>query len=311
MNFNIENTAPAWFQLDGEPEQIAIYSKPAVLKILEENNVLVGKQSASTTEVQQPCDVGNCFKGTKKKLKGINDNCVKVNAIMMDRNKALIEKHNDYLKYNSICNTEPADNVGSSTNVANTTTTEASSSLLSSKKRKKTKQQAVFNPAHAKMAITGLLRVQAALQNTMKPEMIRESFSKAGVYPYSLSQILNNCSTKLSSNEEQNIVTQMNDLTNKMKKQGEIFETDFDMCHIMSSHQDNSKKARDELVIYRRRSCILTHPSLLNRESEKLQKKTDDAAEAAEKRDEKKRKAVEKATKKAEASKTAKKPRAK
>ena len=108
--------------MDDEPEQIAIYSKPSVLKVLEENNVLVGKQSATTTEVQQPCDVGNCFKGTKKKLKGINDNCVKVNAIMMmDRNKALIEKHNDYLNYNSIlCNTEPADNVGSSANVANT-----------------------------------------------------------------------------------------------------------------------------------------------------------------------------------------------
>ena len=110
-----------------------------------------------------------------------------------------------------------------------------------------------------------------------------------------------------------NIVTQMNDLTKKMKKQeGEILETDFDTCHIMSFYQDNnSKKARDELVIYRRRSCILTHPSLLNRECEKLQKKTDDAAEAAEKRNEKKRKAVEKATKKAEASNTAKKPRAK
>ena len=55
-------------------------------------------------------------------------------------------------------------------------------------------------------------------------------------------------------------------------------------------------------------------PSRLNWECEKLQKKkkTDDTAEAAEKREEKKRKAVEKkATKKAEASKTAKKPRAK
>ena len=106
----------------------------------------------------------------------------------------------------------------------------------------------------------------------------------------------------------------MNDLTKKMKTQGEIFETDFDMCDIMSSHQDNSKKARDELVIYRRRSCILTHPGLFHlRECEKLQKKkkTDDTAEAAEKREEKKREAVEKATKKAEASKTAKKPRAK
>ena len=71
------------------------------------------------------------------------------------------------------------------------------------------------------------------------------------------------------------------------------------------------KKAKDELVIYRRRSCILTHQSLLNRECEKLQKKTEDAAVAAEKKDEKKRKAVENAAKKADASKAAKKPRIK
>ena len=71
------------------------------------------------------------------------------------------------------------------------------------------------------------------------------------------------------------------------------------------------KKAKDELVIYRRRSCILTHQSLLNRECEMLQKKTEDAAVAAEKKDEKKRKAVENAAKKADASKAAKKPRIK
>ena len=46
--------------------------------------------------------------------------------------------------------------------------------------------------------------------------------------------------------------------------------------------------------------------SLLNRECEKLQKKTEDAAVAAEKKDEKKRKAVENAAKKADASKAAK-----
>jgi 3-methyladenine DNA glycosylase Tag len=95
--------------------------------------LLVGKQSASTTEVQQPCDVGNCFKGTKKKLLAINDN-----AIMMDRIKAVIEKHNQYLLYNSISNTETAEDVEFQTTIANTTTVEATSSALpSSKKREK------------------------------------------------------------------------------------------------------------------------------------------------------------------------------
>jgi hypothetical protein len=40
-NFGIDNTTPAWFQLDGEPEQIAIYSNPAILKLFDDNNILV------------------------------------------------------------------------------------------------------------------------------------------------------------------------------------------------------------------------------------------------------------------------------
>jgi hypothetical protein len=52
---------------------------------------------------------------------------------------------------------------------------------------------------------------------------------------------------------------------------------------------------KTETDVYRRRSCILTHQSLLICECEKQQKKADDAAVAAEKRDEKRRKkAVEK-----------------
>ena len=96
-NFGIDEAAPAWFQLDGEPEQIAIYSKPAILKLFKENNVLIGKQCASSTEIEQPCDIGNCFKGSKTKLLSIDDTYVKGNTIMMERNKKIIEKHNEYL----------------------------------------------------------------------------------------------------------------------------------------------------------------------------------------------------------------------
>ncbi len=174
----------------------------------------------------------------------------------MDRTKAVIikEKNNQCLQYNSsICNRETAEDVGLPTTIATSTTTttttttttvEATSSALPSSKKRKKKQLSVFNAAHAKMAIAGLLRVQAALQNTMKPEMIRDSFNKAGAYPYSLRQILCNCSTKLSSDEEQkNIVIHISDLTKKMKKQGKIFEKDFD---IYVRHNEFSSRHLEE-----------------------------------------------------------------
>lgn len=55
----------AWFQLDGEQVQINCYSEKPMFESLEVHNIVVGKLAASTTEISQPCDKGNCFKGTK------------------------------------------------------------------------------------------------------------------------------------------------------------------------------------------------------------------------------------------------------
>ena len=45
------------FQLNGEPVQIAIYPSEQMLKQLEEQNIVVSKPTASTTEIAQPGDI--------------------------------------------------------------------------------------------------------------------------------------------------------------------------------------------------------------------------------------------------------------
>ena len=50
-----------------------------------------------------------------------------------------------------------------------------------------------MDQAHIKMAKYGILRVQMALQCSMKPHMITESFEACGIYLYNFDKIIENC----------------------------------------------------------------------------------------------------------------------
>lgn len=61
----------ALLTMDGEEVQIRIFKTEAAQKLLEENRITVIKLAASTSSVQQPCDVCRAFQSTKKTLKSI------------------------------------------------------------------------------------------------------------------------------------------------------------------------------------------------------------------------------------------------
>ncbi len=67
--YGLGEEQPVWFQLDGEPGQIACYELVALQNHLSKMNIAVEKPLASTAEVTQPCNCGNCFKGCKTMLK--------------------------------------------------------------------------------------------------------------------------------------------------------------------------------------------------------------------------------------------------
>ena len=122
--------------------------------------------------------------------------------------------------------------------------------------------------AHKKMAVEGLLKVQLALQNSMKRDMVCKSFAMCGIYPLSASQILNQCKTKIDTAEEERIMKSLDCLVERMKVQGELYEQDFDDFGIMTG----TSGTKDKLVLYRRRSVILTNKQLYMREVEKRDK---------------------------------------
>jgi hypothetical protein len=89
--------------------------------------------------------------------------------------------------------------------------------------------------------------------------MIRESFSIIGQYPYSLNQVLSQCTTKFSSEQELSINANMDNLSKKFMKQGRLVTKDFQDLQIMPKSTVYDK---DELISSRQRSMLLTHKQL-------------------------------------------------
>jgi hypothetical protein len=248
--YEIPLDSPAWFQLDGEAVQIDPFKTNAMIKLLSDNNIHVGKPPGSTTAITQPCDAGNCFKGPKTSNKYIKDHDVKHMKWMLERLSNIVFKpHNEWL--NSEARTPLQKLKGKA------------------KKRltKKDKTDAIeMSPSHVQLAKLGLLRVRLALQKSMRPHMITVSFLITGIYPFSLPVILNNWKSKLSLEESTLVGNSLEALTDLFEEQGELFDADLIATGIQSHVVRGGKKAMDLLVLNRRRSCMLTSPALIARE---------------------------------------------
>ena len=73
---DIHNTV--FFKEDGEGIQIACLMNPGIRKYLKDNNIVLAKSAASTTEIQQELDAHNFFKAPKARLAAMtNDKVVK------------------------------------------------------------------------------------------------------------------------------------------------------------------------------------------------------------------------------------------
>jgi hypothetical protein len=96
--YDLTKEDPVWFQLDGEDIQIKIYDDKEFLKVLDAENIIVGKPSGSTTEKTQPCDCGNCFKGPKTTLKCLDSKSVMHLAAHADRIKKVILEQDEKFK---------------------------------------------------------------------------------------------------------------------------------------------------------------------------------------------------------------------
>lgn len=233
-HYKLNDDSSAFFQLDGEMTQIQCFQNTAMIKLMEDNHVTVGKPPASTTSTTQPCDVGNCFKASKKYLKGLSDNDTRCNYHLRDALNDVLREH--------------------------------------------IQKHPMMTIAHRKMAVSGILRINLALVNTVKFNVIIDSFYKAGVWDYTMKTPGPNINTILDNTKVYNgetlteddrvaITAALPELIRIMRKNGQLTEKDFADNGIRCNIE--AKKDKELLAISNRRYVFLTNQSLIASETAK------------------------------------------
>lgn len=184
------------------------------------------KLAASTTEITQACD--QIFIAPKTRLRTITDDSIRYNEGMIGSIINLLKTHVAVVP----------------------------------------KQHRVA--MKYKVIAYGLLRVQRALQLTYTTQSVQKSFSEVGMYDcttnsYDLLKVLKQCKTKFEPDETLSVVTRIGSLGRKIGKNGELFESDFDLVGV-----EASVPSKDSKVLNQRRVVFLTNRELVGRETSKL-----------------------------------------
>ena len=258
----------AWLQLDGEPIQIKCFEEPEVLKVMEVNNTTVSKLPASTTEASQPCDRGNLFKGSKTKLKYIKDR-----HINKENCRRLIEAlHNVIEQHKKLTIQEHRKDTTPGTGTSATDTGKTASPEPNEDEVAEIEDDTVpYKPLpHSAAVINGLLRVQAAISKSCTKHAAQESFQKTGIFPFNVNQMFENCTTKVESNDKEAIVAALPTLGSIIGSKGELLGEEIVQATGLDLPGISEK---DNLVVYRRRSILLTNPQFVAKQQKIAEEK--------------------------------------
>jgi len=102
-----------------------------------------------------------------------------------------------------------------------------------------------------------------AIQSVWTSKMVRASFKRAGVVPCDFEQVLSQFNFRLSPDKRKNIEEKLPEMIKRMKTQGELYDVDFDEFGISRSEH------KSKYVISRRRTIILTHSMVIEKEKQK------------------------------------------
>jgi hypothetical protein len=225
-----------WFQLDGEAQQIECYQSPELLQLLTDARIVVGKPAASTTEISQPCDAGDCFKATKTRVKNTTDADVIMDTHMLEKLTSVYDNH--------------------------MRTTGA-------------KKMPPNHVKMGKLGLlrVQLASKSSVTSRTVKDSFTRAGIYDVVTNQYSPRTILSNCTSAISKEEEVQIMGAIPDLSAILNRQGELLDSDFDACHI---RENDAVSSKDNLIISRKRMVLLTNPALVERQEIKRRQKRED-----------------------------------
>jgi hypothetical protein len=247
-HFHYESESLAYLLIDGEIPQIRVYQEQTILDKMEANNIVVGKVPASTTAITQPCDRGNCFKAAKTALKHIRDEQVAGRIEILEALTQVYKTH--LIKFKSGPKEKP------------------------------------MSALHQKKGKYGLLRICEAVQRSVKPYMVVESFRLTGVHPHDPERVFQGNYTKIEMDERSRIIEQVPYLIRQFAKGGELKDLDFDRASIRPA------PPKDESALHSRRALIITSPSVVASANAKREAKLAEAQIVADLKKKKKEAAV-------------------
>jgi hypothetical protein len=91
--------------------------------------------------------------------------------------------------------------------------------------------------------------------------MIEDSFAKTGIYPLNIDRFFNNCTSKIDKDEYEQLLLQVDPLTEVFEQQGELYDGDYEAVGIRPGPK------KDNRCISGKRSAILTDPNFYDREA--------------------------------------------
>lgn len=126
---------------------------------------------------------------------------------------------------------------------------------------------------NATAVINGLLRVHAAISKSCTKHTAQESFAKTGIFPFDPNRIFDNCTTTTEPTEREAVITALPALGEVIGEKGELLGEDITGLDLSAA------SAKDNLVVYRRRSILLTNPQFVAKQQAKIAEKLAQANE--------------------------------
>lgn len=112
--------------------------------------------------------------------------------------------------------------------------------------------------AYRDMAAIGITRIHYALQKSANIKVIEDSFAGIGIYPFNISVILNKCTATITNDQQQYIIDNISQFSDQVNLYGEVPDAFMDLHPLIPK-----TKGKDNFVVGRRRSVLLTHPIIV------------------------------------------------
>lgn len=243
INYNIPESVPSYFTLDGEDTQIKPMQTSEMANLCRELNIVIGKPPASTTSITQPCDAGKCFLASKTKKRNIKKISDLLEFTMSQRLKDVIKEHE--------------------------TRTGA-----------KMPSHHVKYAIEGLQVVQYILQTTLRRDLIVESFKITGQYDP-GEGKVDVDRILGQCKTPFSLKEVAKVKEVLPQLCDLLKKNGELKEKDYEVLGFDEGEHYHAD--RDKLVLNRRRFVFLTSTEVIASEDKKRQDKVDAGLQRVEK----------------------------